>query len=153
MRADYKMTQTTLQGVMKGTDKLVKSKVEDILNEASGRIASGEDPQEVIDAMKLNNKIGSMFDGLEYQEKQQMFFKKNFGMVEPKKIPLPVLPEDFRRHRTRQDKKFHNQDYVVVPLLPQLAQLVKNTHVYREIKKKRNHVPGVYKSFEDGTNF
>ena len=74
-------------------------------------------------------------------------------MVEPKKIPLPVLPEDFRRHRSRQDKKFHNQDYVVVPLLPQLAQLVKNTHVYREIKKKRNHVPGVYKSFEDGTNF
>ena len=86
MRADYKMTQTTLQGVMKGTDKLVKSKVEDILNEASGRIASGEDPQEVIDAMKLNNKIGSMFDGLEYQEKQQMFILKKLVWLNRRKF-------------------------------------------------------------------
>jgi len=74
-------------------------------------------------------------------------------MVEPKQIPLPASTADFRRHRTREDQELKNKKYVVVPLLPQLAQLVKDNGIYGEIKKEKKHTRGVYKSFEDGTNF
>jgi hypothetical protein len=89
----------------------------------------------------------------EYEEKQQQFFTKNFGMVEPKQIRLPASTEDFRRHRTRGDQEVENKKYVVFHLLPQLAQLMKDNGIYGEFKKQNSDARGVYKSFEDGRNF
>jgi len=71
MLADYKMPQTTLQGVMKKTDQLVKSQVDEILSEISRRIAAGGDLQNEIASFKAMYKNSSVFEGLEYQEKQQ----------------------------------------------------------------------------------
>ena len=52
-----------------------------------------------------------------------------------------------------EDQLLKNKKYVAVPLLPQLAQIVKNSGIYGEIKKEKRYTRGLYKSFEDGTNF
>ena len=71
----------------------------------------------------------------------------------PVKIPLPQLTQDFGRHSTGKEQEFRVQDYVYVPLLPQLEKLLNMPDIHREVYKVYHPSSTRYSRYEDGENY
>ena len=65
---------------------LLMTQVDEILSEISRRVAAGGDLQNEIASIKAIYKNSSVFEGLEYQEKQQQFFTEKFGNLSQSKF-------------------------------------------------------------------
>ena len=94
------------------------------------------DDSSLINELNAEELIPDLFAGLKSQYSQINFFKTNFGLIMPLTVNLPAIPQDFGRHKTRSRQSFKQQNYVCVPLIDQLEQLLNIEDIYHEIMEK-----------------
>jgi hypothetical protein len=116
-------------------------------------VTEGFNNADVLDSIIHNSNAQKFFAGLDTQHNQIQYFIKNYGLVMPRKVTLPTRPEDFGRFRTGHSQEFRPQNYVYIPILPQLEKLLNMKDVYDEIRKQKKVVPGCYSFYEDGLNY
>ena len=98
--------------------------------------------------MKTECVDNTLFEKLRTAYSQNKFFQKEFGLIMPEKIQLPLRVEDHGRFKAGKSKSFRRQDYVVVPLLPQLEQILNMEDVYNVIMNPPVSCQGSYSRFK-----
>jgi hypothetical protein len=76
----------------------------------------------LINDMKAEELIPDLFAGLKTQYSQIKFFKKKFDFITT--VMLPVIQQDFGRHKTSSTQSFQQQNYVCVSSIDELGQLL-----------------------------
>jgi hypothetical protein len=119
---------------MVATNVLIKKAIENTLEEASDEMlrVNGCSNSSLIDDMRMENQQATMnlFQHVRDQHNQTIFFKEHFGMIMPKKIKLPFLPNNFGRVCVGKDQEFFTNEFVVVSLLEQIEQLLNIPDIY-----------------------
>lgn len=135
--AEHKQTQVEVQSVMKVVKELVDTAVNVALDEAKAVLKqSGCHHVAAIQDIDAKSVIPNLFFGLNTQYSQINFFKKNFGLIMPETVSLPLIPEDFGRHKTRAPQSVLQQNYVCVPMLDQIEQMLNVDDIHYEIFEK-----------------
>ena len=131
-----KLTQVAVKTIMAATNVLIKKAIENTLEEASEMLrVNGCSHSSLIDDMRMENQKATMnlFQHVRDQHNQTIFFKEHFGMIMPKKIKLPFLPNNFGRVCVGKDQEFYTNEFVVVSLLEQIEQLLNIPDIYEMI--------------------
>ncbi|KAK4006714.1 hypothetical protein OUZ56_011872 [Daphnia magna] len=155
MLGQNKCTQVQLQSVMSGTNDLMRQVVNQTLDSVNHLLAdSGCDHSMLIEELKLRNSSAvSIFHKFRDQYNQIKYFKKHYGLIMPIKVKLPPLRENFGRVKVMEDQKFFTEEYVVVPLIDQIEQLLNIKEIYDVINTPPNIRKGLLTSYSDGTKF
>ncbi|XP_045030405.1 uncharacterized protein LOC116935148 [Daphnia magna] len=109
-----------------------------------------------IDSTCLNDVIQSHenpFIELQTQYSQNKFFVRQFRMILPQTITLPVGPKDYGRHRTGKSQHYKEKEYIYIPLLLQLEKYLNFADVSEAISKPKDNLSNIYAHFEDGLYF
>lgn len=152
--AERCFSQVDVQFLMNAVTDLMKKRVNETLSTFKDLVQKENmDVEEVFNLLQQENNTVDPFRGLRTQYSQIKFFKDNFDLIMPIKISLPMIPEDYGRHKTAKERIFRKQDYVYVPILPQLEKLLNIEDLYREINKIYIPSPCSYHRYEDGENY
>lgn len=137
MLSERKLSQVDMQFVRSRVNKLVRTTftkaIEDLKADLKRECCHHSHLLNNV-SLKMN---GDLFQGLRTQYTQTEYFTSNFGMVMPRKEKLPVRPEDFGRQRAGEPQQFKQQDYVYIPILLQLEQILNIEDIYKETKRKK----------------
>jgi hypothetical protein len=152
--SERKLSQVDMQFVMSGVNKLVQSTVLKTFEELKVRLSSdGCNHSKVLDDILHKMNETDLFQGLHNQSNQIEYFTSKFGLVMPRKELLPVRTEDFGRFRAGQPQQFNQQNYIYVPIIPQLQHLLNIIDVYDEVKRPKPNMKGKWTCYEDGLNY
>jgi len=135
--AEHKQSQVEVQSSMAVVEVLVKKAVNYSLEVVQSVLAKEAcSHSSLINKLNAEELIPDLFAGLKTQYSQIHFSKTTFGLIMPLTVKLPVIPQDFGRHKTRSRQSYEQQNYVCVPLIDQLEQLLNIEDIYDEIMEK-----------------
>lgn len=80
-------------------------------------------------------------------------FSKDYKFISPTKVLLPTTLADYRRKGGDTFQKFITQDYVYVPLLPQLERLLNIREIFEEVSNTKEFKNFCWQNYEDGNYF
>ena len=148
------MNQVTTQAVMKESNTLMKLVVDETIKKMAAILEeNGIDTQGYLEELIESNSNIDHFAGLHHQYQQNKYFTKEFGMIEPEMVKLPVNQDDYARHRRGSVQTVKEKKYAYIPILKLLERLLSFDDVMKEILRKKSSPSGRLSYFEDGRAF
>lgn len=151
MRFFCKTSQTTVNEVITGVDKLTNLFLEVILDSLKKELVSrnGYIKLQEIEQILNRFKDQSMFEGLRMRGRLELVLKR-YSASEPVELKQEVITWKLTVDKHGTPRKVPHEFGYIVPFKPQLQQLLNCEDVLKCVDNPHTHHPTVYKSALDG---